>query len=118
MLLFYLVENMLWKIFIMSVVYQVKQSKAILSIEQNSSNLVQLAVMKYLLENNMLHGDCLTVTGKTLAENLATVEGLKEGQDIIKPLSQPVKSTGHLTILRGNMAPEVYNSRLLQKTLY
>ncbi|KAG1621190.1 hypothetical protein G6F46_001806 [Rhizopus delemar] len=64
------------------------------------------AVMKYLLENNMLHGDCLTVTGKTLAENLATVEGLKEGQDIIKPLSQPVKSTGHLTILRGNMAPE------------
>ncbi|CAO3695472.1 hypothetical protein G6F70_008870 [Rhizopus microsporus] len=64
------------------------------------------AVMKYLLENNMLHGDCLTVTGKTLAENLATVDGLKEGQDIIMPLSNPIKPTGHLTILRGNMAPE------------
>ncbi|ORE06837.1 dihydroxy-acid dehydratase [Rhizopus microsporus var. microsporus] len=64
------------------------------------------AVMKYLLENNMLHGDCLTVTGKTLAENLATVDGLKEGQDIILPLSNPIKPTGHLTILRGNMAPE------------
>lgn len=63
--------------------------------------------MKYLLENNMLHGDCLTVTGKTLAENLATVDGLKEGQDIILPLSNPIKPTGHLTILRGNMAPEV-----------
>ncbi|CEI99909.1 Putative Dihydroxy-acid dehydratase [Rhizopus microsporus] len=62
--------------------------------------------MKYLLENNMLHGDCLTVTGKTLAENLATVDGLKEGQDIILPLSNPIKPTGHLTILRGNMAPE------------
>jgi dihydroxy-acid dehydratase len=63
--------------------------------------------MKYLLEKGMLHGDCLTVTGKTLAENLATVDGLPEGQDIIRPLENPIKPTGHLTILRGNLAPEV-----------
>lgn len=64
------------------------------------------AVLKYLLENNMLHGDCLTVTGKTLAENLAECEGLPAGQDILRPLSNPIKATGHLTILRGNLAPE------------
>lgn len=67
--------------------------------------------MKYLLENKMLHGDCLTVTGKTLAENLADVDGFKEGQDIIYPLEKPIKPTGHLTILRGNLAPEVKNEK-------
>lgn len=66
--------------------------------------------MKYLLEKGLLHGDCLTVTGKTLAENLANVDGLKDGQDIIKPLETPIKPTGHITILRGNLAPEVSNS--------
>jgi dihydroxy-acid dehydratase len=64
------------------------------------------AVMKYLLEERLLDGDCLTVTGKTVAENLASLEGLKEGQKIIHPVSQPIKPTGHIRILRGNLAPE------------
>lgn len=64
------------------------------------------AVLKYLWENGLIHGDCMTVTGKTMAENLAEVDGLKEGQDILRPLSDPIKPTGHLTILRGNLAPE------------
>ncbi|MEM7115791.1 MAG: dihydroxy-acid dehydratase [Chloroflexota bacterium] len=64
------------------------------------------AVMKYLLEQGLLHGDCLTVTGKTLAENLADVPSLPADQDIIQPLSDPIKETGHLQILRGNLAPE------------
>ena len=62
------------------------------------------AVMKFMLENGMLHGDCLTVTGKTVAENLADLPGLKEGQTIIKPLNAPIKATGHLRILYGNLA--------------
>ncbi|KAJ2956971.1 hypothetical protein NQZ79_g7226 [Umbelopsis isabellina] len=64
------------------------------------------AVLKYLLQNGMIHGDCMTVTGKTMAENLAEVPDLSEGQDIIRPLSNPIKATGHLTILKGNLAPE------------
>jgi len=64
------------------------------------------AVMKYLLANGLLHGDCLTVTGKTLAENLADVADLTPGQEIIRPLDNPVKATGHLQIMRGNLAPE------------
>jgi len=64
------------------------------------------AVMKYLLENGFLHGDCRTVTGQTLAENLAPLPGLNEGQDIVQPLDKPIKSSGHLQILRGNLAPE------------
>jgi dihydroxy-acid dehydratase len=63
------------------------------------------AVMKYLLENKMINGDCLTVTGKTIAENLADVPGLSSGQKIIYPLDKPLKSTGHLRILKGNLAP-------------
>jgi dihydroxy-acid dehydratase len=62
------------------------------------------AVMKFMLENGLLHGDCLTVTGKTVAENLADLPGLKEGQTIIKPLNAPIKATGHLRILYGNLA--------------
>ncbi len=62
-------------------------------------------VMKYLLANGMLHGDCLTVTGKTVAENLAEMPGLTEGQEIVRPLSNPIKATGHIRILRGNLAP-------------
>jgi len=61
-------------------------------------------VMKFMLENNMLHGDCMTVTGKTVAENLAGIEGLKKNQKVIKPLSAPIKATGHLRILYGNLA--------------
>ncbi len=64
------------------------------------------AVMKFLLENNMINGDCMTVTGKTIAENLAEVPGLKEGQDVIMPLDKPIKETGHLRILKGNLASE------------
>ena len=64
------------------------------------------AVMKYLLENGLIHGDCLTVTGKTVAENLAELPGLAEGQEIVQPLENPIKETGHLQILRGNLAPD------------
>jgi dihydroxy-acid dehydratase len=63
------------------------------------------AVMKYMLKKGMLHGDCLTVTGKTVAENLAQVPDIDfELQDIIHPVENPVKSTGHLQILYGNLA--------------
>ena len=63
------------------------------------------AVMKYLLKNGLLHGDCLTVTGKTVAENLAGVPDLDfKAQYIIYPLEQPLKKTGHLQILYGNLA--------------
>ncbi|QDV23289.1 dihydroxy-acid dehydratase [Aureliella helgolandensis] len=64
------------------------------------------AVMKYLLENGLMTGDCMTVTGKTLAENLESVPGLKAGQKVVQPLENPIKATGHLQILRGNLAPE------------
>ncbi|MFC5712883.1 dihydroxy-acid dehydratase [Thalassorhabdus alkalitolerans] len=63
-------------------------------------------VMKLLLEKELLHGDCLTVTGKTLAENLDEAPSLKEDQDIIFPLDRPIKKTGPLVVLRGNLAPE------------
>lgn len=63
------------------------------------------AVLKYLLDQGLLHGDCITVTGKTLAENLAEVEPLAAGQDVIKPLDKPIKATGHLRILKGNLSP-------------
>ena len=62
------------------------------------------AVLKYLLRNGLLHGDCLTVTGKTLAENLDDVPDLEEGQDVIMPLDNPIKATGHLRMLYGNLA--------------
>ncbi len=64
------------------------------------------AVMKYLLNKGFFHGDCLTVTGKTLAENLAGVEDMKEGQDIIRPVERPLKRNGHIQILYGNLAEE------------
>lgn len=62
------------------------------------------AVLKFMLKNDMLHGDCLTVTGKTLAENLQDLPDLKEGQDLIRPLDNPIKKTGHIRILYGNLA--------------
>jgi len=65
-----------------------------------------LPLMKMLLEAGLLHGDCLTVTGHTLAENLAGVKPYPDGQDMIRPLSNPVKKDSHLVILRGNLAPE------------
>lgn len=63
-------------------------------------------VLKYMLDKGMLHGDCLTVTGNTLAENLKDVPSLKEGQDIIATLENPIKETGHIRILFGNLATE------------
>jgi dihydroxy-acid dehydratase len=63
------------------------------------------AVLKYLLAEGLLNGNCMTVTGKTLAENLADVPELMEGQDVIRKLSDPMKETGHIQILRGSLAP-------------
>ena len=63
-------------------------------------------VMKLMLKEGYLHGDCLTVTGKTLAENLEKYRELKEYQTIIYDFSNPIKQTGHLQILKGNLAPE------------
>lgn len=63
------------------------------------------AVMKYLLDKGLLNGECLTVTGRTVAENLRDLPGLKPGQDVIMPLERPIKPSGHLQILRGNLAP-------------
>jgi dihydroxy-acid dehydratase len=63
-------------------------------------------MMRTLLEAGLLHGDCLTVTGKALAENLATVEPYPSGQQIIRPLGNPIKKDSHLVILYGNLAPE------------
>ena len=63
-------------------------------------------LMKYLLDKGLMDGDCITVTGKTLAENLATSKGLAAGQKIIRPVENPLKSTGHITILHGNLAPD------------
>ncbi|MDA7950560.1 MAG: dihydroxy-acid dehydratase [Pirellulaceae bacterium] len=64
------------------------------------------AVMKYLLENDLLDGSCMTVTGKTLAENLDDLPPLTQGQTVIAPLEKPIKETGHIQILKGNLAPE------------
>jgi dihydroxy-acid dehydratase len=64
------------------------------------------AVCKLLLEGGLLNGDCVTVTGKTLRENVENLPGLQAGQPIVRPLSDPLKATGHLQILKGNLAPE------------
>jgi dihydroxy-acid dehydratase len=64
------------------------------------------AVQKLLLREGLLHGDCLTVTGKTLAENLAELPDLQAGQAIVSPVAKPIKETGHLQILYGNLATE------------
>lgn len=65
-----------------------------------------LPLMKMLLDAGMLHGDCITVTGKTLAENLQNVDPYPSSQEIIMALDNPIKSDSHLRILRGNLAPE------------
>ncbi|QDV44347.1 Dihydroxy-acid dehydratase [Stieleria neptunia] len=64
------------------------------------------AVMKYLLEKGLMDGSCLTVTGKTLAENVADLPGLKEGQKIVSSVEKPIKPSGHIRILKGSLAPE------------
>lgn len=63
------------------------------------------AVLKYLLEKGLIHGDCLTVTGKTMEENLKDAPSLKENQKIIFPLEKPIKKNGHIQIMYGNLAP-------------
>ena len=64
------------------------------------------AVLKYLLDKGLIDGSCMTVTGKTMAENLAALPGLHAGQKVIVPVERPIKQTGHLQILYGNMCPE------------
>jgi dihydroxy-acid dehydratase len=64
------------------------------------------AVLKYLLAEGFLKGDCLTVTGKTIAENLADLPGFTKGQSVVHSLDRPIKKTGHIQILKGNLAPE------------
>ena len=63
------------------------------------------AVMKFLLDHDMIDGSCMTVTGKTIAENLADLPGLKEGQEVLMPLDKPIQESGHIQILKGNLAP-------------
>jgi dihydroxy-acid dehydratase len=64
------------------------------------------AVLKALLERGLLHGDCITVTGKTLAENLRDLPGLSPGQKVVRPFDDPIQATGHIQILRGSLAPD------------
>jgi dihydroxy-acid dehydratase len=66
----------------------------------------QAPLMKMLLEEKLLHGDCLTVTGKTLSENLKKVRAYPRNQEIVRPFSNPIKSESHLVVLKGNLAPE------------
>ena len=75
------------------------------------------AILKYLLKNtDLIDGSQLTVTGKTLAENLEDVEELRfDNQDVIRKLEDPIKKTGHLTILRGNLAPGTAVAKLTGK---
>ena len=63
------------------------------------------AAFKYLLDQGLLHGDCMTVTGRTLAENLEGVSPLKNGQEVIRPVENPMLPTGHLRVLKGSLAP-------------
>ncbi|MBH0092202.1 dihydroxy-acid dehydratase [Pseudoalteromonas sp. SCQQ13] len=72
-------------------------------------------LMKRLLDAGMLHGDCMTVTGKTMAENLADVADYPAGQNIILPFDQPIKKDSHLVILAGNLAPEGAVSKITGK---
>lgn len=75
------------------------------------------AILKYLLKHtDLIDGSQLTVTGKTLAENLQDIPELSfENQDVFRPLSNPIKPTGHITILRGNLAPETAVAKLTGK---
>lgn len=64
------------------------------------------AVMKMLLAEGLMNGNCMTVTGKTLGENVESLPGLRDGQSIVRPVSAPIKPTGHIQILKGNLAPD------------
>jgi dihydroxy-acid dehydratase len=73
------------------------------------------ALLRMLLERGALHGDCLTVTGRTLAENLATAPALASGQRVIRPWDDPIQETGHIQILRGSLAPDGAVAKLTGK---
>ncbi len=73
------------------------------------------AVLRLLLERGALHGECLTATGRTLAENLAELPGLSPGQQVIRPWDDPIQATGHIQILRGSLAPEGAVAKLTGK---
>jgi dihydroxy-acid dehydratase len=73
------------------------------------------AVLRYLLEKGALGGDCLTVTGRTLAENVADLPGLQPGQEVLRPWEDPIQATGHIQILRGSLAPEGAVAKLTGK---
>jgi dihydroxy-acid dehydratase len=64
------------------------------------------AVMKLLLDEKLIHGDCFTITGKTIAENLADLPKLAAGQTVVHPITDPIKRTGHIRIMRGNFCPD------------
>jgi dihydroxy-acid dehydratase len=64
------------------------------------------AVLKYLLQQGLIDGSCLTVTGKTLSENLRDLPPLSPGQEIVRPVERPIKASGHIRIMRGNVCPE------------
>src|SRR5207344_1952173 len=72
-------------------------------------------LMKRLLDAGLLHGECLTVTGRTLAQNLAGVADYPAGQDAIRPLANPIKKESHLIVLKGNLAPEGAVAKLTGK---
>jgi dihydroxy-acid dehydratase len=76
------------------------------------------AVLKLLNEHGVIHGDCLTVTGRTLAENLEGLPGLSDGQRVIVPWDSPIKETGHIQILRGSLAPEGAVAKITGKEGY
>jgi dihydroxy-acid dehydratase len=76
------------------------------------------AVMKRMLENGALHGGCLTVTGKTLAENLADLPPFADGQKVIRPFDDPIQPNGHIQILRGRLAPEGSVAKITGKEGY
>ncbi len=73
------------------------------------------AVMKYLLEKGFLRGDCITVTGKTVAQNLVEVKGLAEGQKVIHTIEKPIKPSGHIRIMRGNLCPDGAVAKITRK---
>jgi len=73
------------------------------------------AVMKMMMDEGLLHTDCLTVTGHTIKKNLESINGLSQTQDVIRPLSNPIKATGHLQILYGNLAEEGAVSKITGK---
>ena len=64
------------------------------------------AVLKYLLEKGLIDGSCMTVTGKTMEQNLKDLPGLKAGQQIVQPIETPIKASGHIRIMRGNVSPD------------